>query len=247
MHPPLSRTRLRRRQRRAAQLAVSGELAFLRSRFDSEVDQRLLLAAPAVAAELSGGRPSTLRRQRRNAALHCFDVPAAEISQLTGRELNAIQRSSSPLRPTTAAVHSADDFRGLLSALQHTAPASAPSLQAASFMAAERDAGNAPHTASIRPPPCGRLRLPCPSAEVSRLPPACDQHPPAPPHSAAIQHPRTPSVDVHPADELRVLRELIDGETLAREALHGSLQETIATDRSERPDSWHHRCSDGRS
>ena len=116
-NPSLSRSQLRRWQRRAAQLAVGVELAHLRSRFGEEVDQRFHLAAPTVAAELVGGRPSTLRRQRRNAALHCFDVPAAEISRLWGQELNSIQRSRALLRPTTAAAHPADEFRALLAAL----------------------------------------------------------------------------------------------------------------------------------
>ena len=119
----LSRSQLRRRQRRAAQLAVGDELASLRFRLGDEVHQRMHLAAPAVAAELRGDRPSTLRRQRRNAALHCFDVPAAEISLLSGQELNSLQRSSAPWRPTTAAAHPAGDFRALLAALRHMGPA----------------------------------------------------------------------------------------------------------------------------
>ncbi len=59
-----------------------------------EVTRRLLLVAPALAAGLRGSELAPMDRRRRNAASHCFAVPAADIAGAGSTALNRIQRGS---------------------------------------------------------------------------------------------------------------------------------------------------------
>ena len=55
---------------------------------DGELAQRLQLVAPALVASLHVAVLLPLARRRRNAAAHCFDVPAADIAVAGGTALN---------------------------------------------------------------------------------------------------------------------------------------------------------------
>ena len=85
----LTRTQLRREQRRVYVMGLRRRLGLP----VSELQARLRIAEPVVAAGLAGARPSTIARQRRNVAMHHFDIPAATISAASGPALNALQRS----------------------------------------------------------------------------------------------------------------------------------------------------------
>jgi hypothetical protein len=105
-----SRTALRRAQRRATAASLRARLAQLEANADGEsssgesfalvseasladeLARRLELLAPALVAGLSGISLDALQRRRRNAAAHCFEVPAAQIAVAGGTELNRLQR-----------------------------------------------------------------------------------------------------------------------------------------------------------
>ena len=100
----LTRTQWRRRQRPQlvaalrARLAEETELrkaavarAFIRS--DDELECRLNLAAPAVAAGIAHQVAQQDDRIRRNVALHNFDIEAKCIARASRSELNTIQRT----------------------------------------------------------------------------------------------------------------------------------------------------------
>ena len=55
---------------------------------DGELAERLHLVVPALVAGLQGVVLLPLARRRRNAAAHCFDVPAADIAVAGGTALN---------------------------------------------------------------------------------------------------------------------------------------------------------------
>ena len=60
----------------------------------SGVEGRMIASHAAcipIAAGLPGGVPSGLARCRRNAAAHCFDIPAAVIATASGPALNQLQ------------------------------------------------------------------------------------------------------------------------------------------------------------
>ena len=102
---------LRRDRQRAARVAAAGRLekAFERIQeleaelracrgiagaLEDEVEGRLALIAPELAARVLGEPVSGLCRRRRNAAYHCFEpgVSAQGIQSMSGRQLNALQR-----------------------------------------------------------------------------------------------------------------------------------------------------------
>ena len=93
---PGSRTRLRREQRRAYVRAFRGRLEAVLDLAQpiSDLQRRLAIAAPVVATELEGLRPSSLHRKRRNTALHVPGIDPEAIAKASGRELNAMQRST---------------------------------------------------------------------------------------------------------------------------------------------------------
>ena len=100
-----TRTGWRRWQRRSAAAAARGALwkqrelllELLAERANKagggELEERLALIAPVLQAGLMGVEAPTRVKQRRNAAAHCFQVPASLIAVASGCELNRIQRS----------------------------------------------------------------------------------------------------------------------------------------------------------
>jgi len=59
-----------------------------------ELTQRLVLVAPALAAGLQGATLDPIEQRRRNAAAHCFGVPAAGIAAANSTLLNRFQRGA---------------------------------------------------------------------------------------------------------------------------------------------------------
>jgi hypothetical protein len=62
----------------------------------TEVAQRVLLVAPALAVGLRGEALEPMARRRRNVAAHCFGFPATEIAAAGGASLNRMQRGPRP-------------------------------------------------------------------------------------------------------------------------------------------------------
>ena len=98
----LSRTQLRRIQRKAHVACLLRKVREASQQRNTELHKRLQMAAPVVAAGIDGLESGALLRQRRNAALHCYDVAADVIQHATSTQLNAIQRSrrSSAIPPS---------------------------------------------------------------------------------------------------------------------------------------------------
>ena len=113
-----SRTALRRAQRRATLAAMRSRLTLFAAAaaeppvaaagtvvdddasFAEELAHRLVLLAPALAAGLRGAALAPMVRRRRNAAAHCFGVPAAEIASAGSTALNRIQRGTRDRAPS---------------------------------------------------------------------------------------------------------------------------------------------------
>ena len=90
----LSRTRLRRVQRQVRVEALRSWLRDISAHAagDEELQRRLRTLRRQRRHGLAGVPAPTLRRQRRRAALHVFDVAAATIATASGPELNAMKR-----------------------------------------------------------------------------------------------------------------------------------------------------------
>ncbi len=87
--PRWSRTAWRREQRRATVRCFRIKLQkFLYPDSEEEVQHRLALIAPAIAAGVLGAQVAPLVRRRRNVAAHCFAVSAARIAVVSPSELN---------------------------------------------------------------------------------------------------------------------------------------------------------------